>query len=163
MDWDKVTDIMVIISIIAIGIFGIIGLYQWFTRKSFQKIDKPIIALIVPLALVVVTWLIFDHFWILNTRPDGSGEPSFPSTHTMITATSLFCVAILLPHYLKNKSLIALLDFLMLIIIVLVPVGRVLANKHWISDVIGGLVFSLIFATIYFVLVKKFTKKEKHE
>lgn len=163
MNWDKATDIMVYLAIFAIGIFGIVGLYQWITRKSFKKIDKPIVALIVPLVLIVATWLIFDHVFILNTRPDGSGEPSFPSTHTMIAATSLLCIAILLPRYLKNKPLNIVLDVLMLIVIILVPVGRVLANKHWVSDVVGGLIFSLIFATIYFILVKKFTKKEKNE
>ncbi len=163
MNWDKATDIMVYTALATVVVLGAMGLYQWITRKSFKKIDKPLIALIVPLVLVVATWLVFDKIWVLNTRPDGSGEPSFPSTHTMITATVFFCTAILLPRYIKQKYLLAIIDLLMLAFVVLVPVGRVLANKHWTSDVIGGLIFSAIFATIYFATIKLLTKGEQNE
>jgi len=159
MDWDKATDIMVATAIATAIIFFVMGVTQWFKRKSFKKIDKPLLALIAPYALVAITYIIFDYIFILNTRPDGSGEPSFPSTHTMITTTFLLCAAILLPYYIKQKSIIVFLDLVMLAFIVLVPVGRVLANKHWISDCVGGIIFSLIFAGIYLILVKKLTKK----
>ena len=163
MDWDKATDIMVATAMATAIIFFVMGVTQWFSRKSFKKIDKPLVALIVPYALVAITYVIFDYIFVLNTRPDGSGEASFPSTHTMITATFFLCAAILLPHYIKQKSLIASLDFIMLAFIILVPVGRVLANKHWVSDCVGGLIFSVIFAAIYFVTVKLLTRGDKHE
>lgn len=163
MNWDKITDIMVYTALATAGIFAVLALYQWITRKSFKKIDKALLALIVPAVLVVATWLIFDKLWILNTRPDGSGEPSFPSTHTMITATIFFCTAILLSKYIKNKFALAFLDIIMLAFVILVPIGRVLANKHWTSDVIGGLIFSVIFAGIYFIIVKKLTKGVRNE
>ena len=163
MNWDKVTDIMVATAIATAIIFFVMGVTQWYKRKSFKKIDKPLLALIVPYALVAITYVIFDYIFILNTRPDNSGEASFPSTHTLITTTFFLCAAIVLPKYIKQKSLIALFDAIMLAFIVLVPVGRVLANKHWVSDCIGGIIFSLIFAGIYFILVKKLTKGAKHE
>lgn len=161
MDWDKATDIMVYTAIATAGLLAVLGIYQWITRKSFKKIDKAIVSLIVPALLVVATYVIFDHIFVLNTRPDGSGESSFPSTHTMITATVFFCTAIALPHYIKQKYLVVFLDLVMLAFVVLVPIGRVLANKHWVSDVVGGLIFSAIFATIYLILVKKLTKNSQ--
>ena len=160
MNWDKTTDIMVYAAIATAGVLAILALYQWITRKSFKKIDKPLVALIIPAVLVVATYFIFDHVFILNTRPDGSGEPSFPSTHTMITATIFFCTAIILPKYIKSRSVQILLDLIMLAFVVLVPVGRVLANKHWTSDVIGGLIFSAIFAGVYYFTVKMFEKSQ---
>ncbi len=163
MDWDKATDIMVYTAIATAGILAILALYQLITRKSFKKIDKELLALIVPAVLLVATYFIFDHVFVLNTRPDGSGEPSFPSTHTMIAATVFFCTAIILPRYVKQKFLLIPLDLIMFAFVILVSVGRVLANKHWASDVIGGLIFSVIFTTIYFVLVKILTKGEKNE
>ena len=162
MNWDKATDIMVAAAIATAVIFFVMGVTQWYKRKSFKKIDKPLLALIVPYALVAITYVIFDYIFVLNTRPDGSGEASFPSTHTLITTTFLLCAAILLPRYIKQKSLIVFLDLVMLAFIILVPVGRVLANKHWVSDCVGGIIFSLIFAGIYLLLVKKLSK-EKHE
>ena len=158
MNWDRATDIMVYTAIATIGIFAVMGIYQWITRKSLKKVDKTLWFLLVPLVLLVITYFLFDHVFIWNTRPNGSGEPSFPSTHTMITATAFFCAAIALPRYVKQKSLLIFLDLVMLSFVILVPVGRVLANKHWVSDCIGGLIFSAIFAGIYFILVQKFAK-----
>ena len=154
---------MVYTAIATAGILAVLAIYQWITRKSFKKIDKALLALIVPAVLIVITYFLFDHVFILNTRPDGSGEPSFPSTHTMITATIFFCTAIILPRYIKQKPILIFLDILMLAFVVLVPVGRVLANKHWVSDVVGGLIFSVIFAGIYFATVKLLTKGKKDE
>lgn len=160
MDWDKATDIMVYTALLAFAIFGVLGLYQWITRKSLRKVDKPLLMLLVPCIMVLITYIIFDHIFVLNVRPDGSGEPSFPSTHTMLAATIFSCIAIILPNYIKQKSLVIFLDLVMLAFVILVPIGRVLANKHWVSDVIGGLIFSAIFAGIYLFLVKKFAGKE---
>lgn len=159
MDWDKATDIMVYTALLAFAIFGVLGLYQWITRKSLRKVDKPLLMLLVPCIMVLITYIIFDHIFVLNVRPDGSGEPSFPSTHTMLVATIFSCIAIILPNYIKQKSLVAFLDLVMLAFVILVPIGRVLANKHWVSDVIGGLIFSAIFAGIYLFLVKKFASR----
>lgn len=163
MDWNKATDTMVYAAIATIGVFAVIGLYQWITRKSLKKVDKTLLLMLVPLVLLVITYLLFDHVFIWNVRPDGSGEPSFPSTHTMIATTAFLCAAIALPKYIKQKSLIVFLDLVMFAFVVLVPVGRILANKHWISDCIGAIIFSVIFAGIYFVLVKKFAKGGKNE
>lgn len=163
MNWDKITDIMVYAALATAGILAVLALYQWITRKSFKKIDKPLLALIVPAVLVVATYIIFDKIFVLNTRPDGSGEPSFPSTHTMITATIFFCTAVILPRYIKSRPIQIFLDLIMLAFVILVPVGRVFANKHWTSDVIGGLIFSVIFAGIYFAIVKQLTKGAKNE
>ena len=163
MNWDKATDIMVYTAIATAGILAILALYQWIARKSFKKIDKGLAALIVPATLLAITYLIFDYVLIWNTRPDGSGEPSFPSTHTMITATIFFCTAIVLPKYIKQKTLLAILDLIMLAFVVLVPVGRVLANKHWTSDCIGALIFSAIFVGVYYSTVKILEKGAKNE
>ena len=163
MNWDKATDIMVYAALATIGIFAVMGVYQWITRKSLKKVDKTLLAMIVPLALMVIVYFLFDHLFIWNVRPDGSGEPSFPSTHTMITATAFFCAAIALPKYIKQKSILIFLDLVMLAFVILVPVGRVIANKHWISDCIGAIIFSAIFAGIYFILVKKLAKGDKNE
>ncbi|MBQ3293067.1 phosphatase PAP2 family protein [Candidatus Saccharibacteria bacterium] len=161
MNWDKATDIMVYTAIATAGIFAVLAIYQWITRKSFAKIDKTLLALVVPAVLVVITYFLFDHVFVWNTRPDGSGEASFPSTHTMITATIFFCTAIILPRYIKNKPLLIFLDLIMLVFIILVPVGRVLANKHWISDCIGALIFSALFTSIYYLTVKNLERSKK--
>ena len=155
MQWAKITDIILLTSFIILFVFVVLGLCQLFSRKSLKKVDRSLLAMPVPLTLMAITYFVFDKFFILNTRPNGSGEPSFPSTHTMVVATIFFCVAIILPRYIKSKSAYITLDILMLALLVLVCIGRVAANMHWISDVAGGLIFAAIFAAIYYLIIRR--------
>ena len=153
MQWELITDIILITSIVTMGIFVLLGLYQWITPKSFKKIDKRLRCLPIPFILLGITYIIFEKFVILNTRPNGSGEPSFPSTHTMIVATIFFLVMMMLPKYVKNKYVRFVLDLIMIILIGLTASGRVWANMHWPVDVIGGLAFAFIFTEVYYFAV----------
>ncbi|MBR3263698.1 phosphatase PAP2 family protein [Candidatus Saccharibacteria bacterium] len=157
MQWDKATDIILIAAIAVLCVFTLLGLYQWIRRKSLKKVDRALLAMMPPLILMAITYVIFDKFFILNIRPNGSGEPSFPSTHVMVVTTIFFLAMNVLPKYIKSKALCALLDVVMLALISITATGRVLSDMHWISDVIGGLAFAVIFTVIYCLI-----KKEKH-
>ena len=159
MQWDKATDIILVAAIATLAIFAGLGLYQWITRKSLKKVDKRLLFIPIPLAIMAVTYFVFDKFFILNFRPDGSGEPSFPSTHVMVVATIFFLITINLSTYIKQKPLRILIEILMLALLSITCVGRVMANKHWVSDVIGGLAFAFIFSEIYYFIIKKWSKK----
>lgn len=154
MQWEKVTDISLITSLIVLGVFAGLGLYQWITRKSLKKVDRRLLAMLIPLALMVVVYIVFDKFIVINTRPNGSGESSFPSTHTMVVATIFFMVMIALPHYVNSKFLRMLLGFVMLMLISLTAAGRVFANMHYFTDVVGGMGFAIFFAIIYYFISK---------
>ena len=155
MQWSKITDIILVASIAVLGVFAILGLYQWIKRKSLKKVDKLLLLSLIPLSLMAATFIIFEKFLVLNTRPNGSGEPSFPSTHTMVVVTIFLLTAIILPNYIKSKTARVIIDIVMLLFIILVSVGRVLANMHWVSDVVGGLIFAAIFAVIYYLILRR--------
>ncbi len=161
MNWDKITNIILIASFAVLLVFVILGLIQWIKRKSLKKVDKELLWFPLPLVLMAIAYVIFDKFLICNTRPDGSGEASFPSTHVMVVATIFFLVAIILPKYLKSKVACAVLYIFMLAFTILVSTGRVLANKHWLSDVLGALGFAVIFALIYYLIIRRY-KHGKH-
>lgn len=163
MQWEKITDIILITALAVLGVFAVLGLTEWIKRKSLKKVDRELLAMILPLVLMAATYFIFDKLLVLNTRPNGSGEPSFPSSHTMATATIFLMTMLALKKYVKNKALRIFLDIVMLILIALVSVGRVAANMHWASDVIGALIFSLIFATIYYLLIRPKKTESKKE
>ena len=160
MQWDKATNIILIAALAILAIFAGLGLYQWIARKSIKKVDRRLLFMPIPLAIMVLVYIVFDKFFILNLRPDGSGEPSFPSTHVMVVATIFFLVTINLRTYIKQKPLCILINILMLILLSVTCVGRVLANKHWVSDVIGGLAFAFIISEIYYYIIKKWSKNE---
>ena len=158
MKWDLITNIILIAALVTLAVFAGLGVYQWITRKSLKKVDKRLTFMLIPLAIMAVTYFVFDKFIILNVRPDGSNEPSFPSTHVMIVATIFLLVAMNLKTYIRQKPLQIVIYAIMLILLVLTCVGRVLANKHWISDVLGALAFSAIFTEIYYFIIKKWSK-----
>lgn len=160
MQWEKVTDIILLTSFAVLAVFACLGLYQLIARKSLKKVDKSLLAFIPPMLLVAITYFIFDKIWIVSTRPDGSGEPSFPSSHTMAVATIFLCAMLALPRYVKQKSLRIILSIVMLILISLTATGRVLSDKHWPTDVICGLVFAIVYSGIYYLISKQRTKNE---
>lgn len=155
MQWSKITDIILVAALAVFAVFAILGLCQWVKRKSLKKVDKPLLLSLIPLSLMAATFIIFEKFLVLNTRPNGSGEPSFPSTHTMVVATIFLLTAIILPNYIKSKTARVIMDIVMLLFIILVSVGRVLANMHWVSDVVSGLIFAVIFAVIYYLILRR--------
>lgn len=154
MNWDLITNIILAAAIATALLFAGLAIYQWTTRKSFKRIDPELRWASVPIVLMAATYFIFDKLWVLNTRPDGSGEPSFPSSHVMLVATVFALTALILPRYIKNKAAYISLSILMLILTILTGVGRVLADKHWPSDVAGALIFAAIFATTYYFIIK---------
>ena len=158
MQWELITNIILAISILTLAIFVCLGIYQWVTRKSLKKVDPELLWMPLPLALMALTYLIFEYIFVLNTRPNGSGEPSFPSTHVMVVTTIFFLVTMILPKYVKNKTARVILEVLMVIMIGLNATGRVLANMHWPVDVIGGIAFAFIFTEIYYMSYKKHKK-----
>lgn len=161
--WELITNIILVISLLTLGIFAVIGLRQWIEKKDIKKVNPDLIWMLLPLTLMAITYFVFDKFIILATRPNGSGEPSFPSTHVMVVATIFFITTIVLPHYVKSQTTRIVLEVLMIIAISLVCTGRILSNMHSLGDVIGGLVFAFIFSEIYYLTIKKRSKQNaKH-
>lgn len=161
MQWEKITDVILVTSFAVLAVYACAGLVQLIRRKSLRNVDKELKAFIPPLALMTAVYIVFDKFWILSTRPDGSGEPSFPSSHTMIVATIFFLAALANRKYIKQKPLRLVLDFVMLLLIALTAAGRILSAKHWPADVAAALVFAAVFAGIYYLIIKKRAKPPK--
>ena len=105
-------------------------------------------------AVVLTLYLLFDEF-ALNYRPvilPGKGlEPSYPSTHTLISC----CVCYTAPVPLwaivgKKPKLYTAFCAACAVIPLLTIVSRVLSGVHWITDIIGGLLLSATLILFYF-------------
>ena len=162
MQWEHITNIILIISLAVLAIFACLGLKQWIQRKSLKKVDPELLWIPLPLALMTVTYFIFDKLIIVATRPNGSGEPSFPSSHVMVVATILFLATIILPKYVKSQTTRIVIEVLTIIAISLTCMGRILSNMHSLFDVVGGVAFAFVFSEIYYYVIKKRSKHAKH-
>ena len=78
-------------------------------------------------------------------RPDVSDALSFPSGHT---ATAFTAACLLYKEYGSRFSWITICAFLPA---VLTGITRILNNKHWLSDVAGGMVVGIIVVEILYL------------
>ena len=167
MQWELITNIILIFSIITLLALVCLAIYQWIDRGSLKKIDSELLWLPLPFILLVIVYFVFDKLIILNMRPLCSEElpqyceSSFPSTHTMIVATIFFLTTMILPRYVKNKTHRAILEAIMVVLIALTAIGRVSSQMHWPTDIIGGVAFAFIFTEVYYLAYKKDKKKRK--
>lgn len=167
MEWEKITNVILISSFAVLAIFVVLGIIQWISRGSLKKVDKQLLYMPIPLVLMLIVYLVCDKLLpnlfpgLMPTRPDGSGEPSFPSTHVMVVATIFFVVITALPKYIKSKPLRIIFEIALLILTSLVATGRIMANKHTIVDVVGAVIFAFIFTEIYHQCIKKHKVKKE--
>jgi undecaprenyl-diphosphatase len=158
MQWELITNIILISSLITLGFFVLLGLYQWISRGSIKKVDPEILWMPLPLLLMALVYAIFLMFPVA-TRPNGSGESSFPSTHVMVATTIYFMVTIIVPKYIKSTFAQITVELIIVILISLTCTGRIMAELHSLWDVIGGIVFAFIFSEIYYLAYRKGKKK----
>lgn len=150
----KITEVLGYIVILIVGIYGIIGLYQLIKRKSLFKVDKEIYilgGLYVSMALVYV---FFEKF-IINYRPvliDNALEASYPSSHTILAICICISSLIISRIYIRKKYQ-PLVDFMTILLLLGVLIGRIVSGVHWISDILGGILISstllMYFYTLY--------------
>jgi len=88
---------------------------------------------------------IFFEKWIVNVRPvliDGIAEASYPSS-TTILVICVMSTAMMHIHsrmqkcFLRNGALAVMAAFSFLMVII-----RTVSGVHWLTDIIGGILFS---------------------
>ena len=147
-----ITDWLGLVPIaVALG-FAILGLIQWIQRKSLWKVDCSILTLGVLYAAVIAVYVFFEMV-VINYRPTLIGgylEASYPSSTTMLVTCVMPTAAIQLKERIKHTVLrrcviIAIIAFTSFMVI-----GRLISGVHWITDIIGGMLFSSGIVTTYF-------------
>ena len=147
-----VTDWLGLVPIaVALG-FAILGLVQLIKRKSLWKVDHSILALGVFYIVVMAAYVFFEMV-VINYRPtliDGYLEASYPSSTTMLVMCVMPTAAMQLNARIKNTvfrrcAIIAIVAFTAFMVI-----GRLISGVHWITDIIGGALFSAGVVTTYF-------------
>ncbi len=144
--WYAVTEWLGILALLVAGGFAVLGLVQWLTRKCLKKVDRPILALGGLYAATIVLYVFFEKIAI-NCRPiltEGSQHPeaSFPSSHTVMVCVIMGSAAIVLRRYVKKVSLLRAIEAGCLLVTVVTVVGRLLSGAHWLTDILGGLLYA---------------------
>ena len=158
MTLDSITDYLGLIILALVVFYAGVGLIQLIKRKSLKKVDKEIILLGAFYAIVVLIFVLFEMIE-LNYRPilvDGKLDASFPSTHVFL---SLFigCSAILVNKKLFKKPLI--INIIIALVTVTIIALRTISGVHWLTDIVGALLYASTLGYIYYSLISYKTKK----
>ncbi len=150
------TDWLGLIPILIACIFAIFGLIQLVNRKSISKVDYSIIALGI-FYLVVISAYVFFEIVFINYRPtliDGYLESSYPSSTTMLVMCVMPTTIMQLNRRIKNKTLKKIVIITITFFTTFMVIGRIISGVHWITDIIGGILFSTGVVLIYFATSK---------
>lgn len=149
--FDKITDIIMYSSFLTVFVWGVVGVIQLVQKKSLKEVDSRLYVLLLFYVITVIIYVLFDKVPI-NYRPvilDEGLEPSYPSTHNLMTLAFFgFTIVNLKIMDIKKKSAKILIIGLG-VLCVLMPVLRLLAGVHWLTDIIGGIILSIALVMAY--------------
>ncbi len=131
--------------------FALLGLAQLIKRRSLAKVDRDVLALGVFYVLVIAVYLLFEMLAV-NYRPiliDGRLEASYPSSTTLLTLTVMPTAVTQLRCRIKNKAVLWGFTVAIAVFTVFTVVGRLLSGVHWVTDIIGGVLFSAGLDNLY--------------
>ena len=154
-----ITDILSVIPFSVCFVFGLIGLRQLITRKSFKKIDYDILMLGIYYIVVICLYLLFEKV-IINYRPiliNGLLEVSYPSSTTLLVVSVMPTAIIQTSRRIKCSELKLYINTLLYIFTIFMIGGRLISGVHWITDIIGGLLlsFGLLFGYVAIITQKE--------
>jgi undecaprenyl-diphosphatase len=149
--FDKITDIIMYLSFLTVFVWGLVGVLQLVKKKSLKEVDSRLYVLLLFYAITVIIYVFFDKVPI-NYRPvilDEGLEPSYPSTHNLMTLAFFGFTIVNLKIMDVKKQLSGILTIGLGILCVLMPILRLMAGVHWLTDIIGGIILSIALVMAY--------------
>ena len=155
-----ITDWLGLVPIFFMLGFGIFGFAQLIKRKNLLKVDFDILLLGGFYIVMTGTYLFFENF-VINYRPvliEGILEASYPSSTTLLVLCVMPTAAFQLKNRIKNSALRNFSVCAINLFTVFMVSARILSGVHWITDIIGGILFSAGLFMIYTGIIKSFEK-----
>ena len=156
-----ITDWLGLVPIFICLIFAGIGLTQLIQRKSLFRVDYDIIVLGIYYIIVIFGYLIFEMIPI-NYRPvliDGFMEASYPSSTTLLVLSVMPTLWFQAKRRMKNEVVLKYVCVLSALFSIFMLVGRTVAGVHWLTDIIGGVILSVLLISIYNLAMAIYTAK----
>ncbi len=148
----NITDWLSFIPFATVFCFALLGLIQWFKRKSIKQVDFDIFVLGGFYVVVLAIFFLFEKIFI-NYRPiliEGVLEASYPSSTTMLVMCVMPTAILQLNNRIKNITLRRFAIFLIAAFSAFMVVGRLISGVHWLTDIIGGALLSAGLVTMYY-------------
>ena len=158
-----ITDWLGLVPIsVAFG-FAVLGLVQWIKRKSLLKVDQSILTLGGFYIVVMAVYILFE-IVVINYRPtliNGYLEASYPSSTTMLVMCVMPTAMMQLRTRIKNDLFRRCVMLVIAMFIAFMVIGRLVSGVHWITDIIGGALFSTAIVLMYYAISDIATKNRQ--
>ena len=151
------------LGLVPIGVafgFAVLGLVQWIKRKSLLKVDQSILTLGGFYIVVMAVYILFE-IVVINYRPtliNGYLEASYPSSTTMLVMCVMPTAMMQLRTHIKNDLFRRCVMLVIAVFIAFMVIGRLVSGVHWITDIIGGALFSTAIVLMYYAISDMATK-----
>ena len=153
----KLTEYLGYFAILVLCVFALIGFLQLLRRRSLKKVDREILAM-GGLFIVTLAVYVFFEKVVINCRPiimpgESGFEPSFPSSHTVMSIVILGSAALVLKKYVPSPALCTLLRIACVLLILVMVCCRFLSGCHWFTDILGGVLVSLALLFLFSAVI----------
>ena len=153
----KLTEYLGYFAILVLCVFALIGFLQLLRRRSLKKVDCEILAM-GGLFIVTLAVYVFFEKVVINCRPiimpgESGFEPSFPSSHTVMSIVILGSAALVLKKYVPSPALCTLLRIACVLLILVMVCCRFLSGCHWFTDILGGVLVSLALLFLFSAVI----------
>ncbi len=148
----NITDFLSFIPFGVVFGFALLGLVQWFKRKSLKQVDLDIFVLGGFYIVVLAIFFLFEKI-VINYRPiliEGVLEASYPSSTTMLAMCVMPTAIIQLNKRIKNITFRRCIIFVIAVFTAFMVIGRLISGVHWLTDIIGGALLSTALVMIYY-------------
>ena len=150
------TDWLGLVPVFVCLLFGAVGVVQLLGRKDLRRVDGDILLLGVYYVIVVGCYLVFEQVPI-NYRPvliEGRREASYPSSTTLLVLSVMPTLVFQSKRRLPKGAAQWVTGGSMLFSVFMV-VGRLVSGVHWITDIIGSVLFSAGLFCLYRAAIKE--------
>ena len=143
------------LGLVPIGVafgFAVLGIVQCIKRKSLLKVDRSILTLGGFYIVVMAVYILFE-IVVINYRPtliDGYLEASYPSSTTILVMCVMPTAMMQLRNRIKNDLFRRCVMLVIAVFIAFMVIGRLVSGVHWITDIIGGALFSTAIVLMYY-------------
>ena len=143
------------LGLVPIGVafgFAVLGIVQCIKRKSLLKVDRSILTLGGFYIVVMAVYILFETV-VINYRPtliNGYLEASYPSSTTMLVMCVMPTAMMQLRTRIKNDLFRRCVMLTITVFITFMVIGRLVSGVHWITDIIGGALFSTAIVLMYY-------------
>lgn len=148
---ETLSNVLLVVPLASMLALAVVGVRQIIARRSLAGVSRDLWLLLGLYVVMLVLYVLFNHV-SLNNRPiieNGTCEPSFPSSHTLLAVTTLGAATVQATQRIRPGGARTAVVAVCAIAMVALVVARAISGVHWATDILGGVLLGATLVAIY--------------